>query len=72
MTEEAMIERVTLLQLSMERTASDYLSEGELDNLRCLIRVSAEVHNYLRDRDPRALSDGNTQYICETIFSGVN
>jgi hypothetical protein len=63
--------RVCAIQATMAESATSCFVEGELDDLRCLIRLTVEFFYYLRfGMDP--LDRDRLNYTCESIFSGID
>jgi hypothetical protein len=72
MTNGRLVEEVRAVQASMQESARSQLSESELDDLRCLIRLTVEFSHYLEDEDGRPPDPSKTRYVGESIFSGVD
>ena len=50
---EDIIKLVQSIQSSMVEPAQDFFSEPELDNLRCVIRITVEFCEYLQSPTPQ-------------------
>lgn len=74
------VERVRAMQAPMVDAARSCFSESELDDLRCVIRLTLEFddylkgadkfHDYLKSFDTDRISN-NLIYACESIFWGI-
>jgi hypothetical protein len=62
------VERVSAMQDPMVEAARSCFSESELDDLRSVIRLSLEFHDYLENpnTEPNKLT-----YVCESILWGI-
>ena len=68
------LERVSAIQDSMLESARPCFESRELEDLRALIRICVELHDYLEDAD-RGVPDPPVRgltYNIQTVFSGVD
>jgi len=68
---EALLEEVRAVQAFMIESRGSRFLESELDDLRCLIRLTVEFSHYLQGEDLAPLVDDKLRYICDSVFSGV-
>jgi hypothetical protein len=68
---DAVVEQVHLLQVSMVESGRPCFLESELDDLRCLIRLTVEFFSYLQGEDLAPLVEDKLRYVCDSVFSGV-
>src|ERR1700730_18013373 len=68
-----LVEQVRTIQSPMVEAAtrSGFL-ESELDDLRCLIRLTVEFFQLLHSTDRASLNTEQLRYVGESIFSGVD
>jgi hypothetical protein len=64
--------RVKEIQASMVESANPWFVAAELDDLRCLIRVTFEFMDYLQTTSAALPSDFDRRYAIETIFSAID
>ena len=62
-------EQALAIQTSMVESARSLFLESELDDLRCLIRLTVEFFHNLQAED--SLTKDDLRYVCDSIFSGV-
>lgn len=67
-----LVEEVLTIQTSMVESAGPGFLDSELDDLRCLIRLTVEFYHFLRNPNRRSLDSHQLRYTCESIFSGVD
>jgi hypothetical protein len=72
MNDALAIERVRAIQASMVESARSYFLESELDDLRCLIRLTIEFFHHLQGEHFAPLIEDNLRYVCDSVFSGVD
>jgi len=65
-------EQVQAIQHSMVESGAECFLESELDDLRCLIRLTIEFFHYLQGEDLSPLVEDQVNYVCESVFSGVD
>jgi len=62
-------QRVQALQSSMEKSAAVFFLETQLEDLRVLIRLTLEFHDYLHGFGSRP--ELEPRHTCEAVFGGV-
>jgi hypothetical protein len=72
MNDAMSIEQVRAIQASMVESGRSYLLETELEDLRCLVRLTAEFFHYLQGEKFAPLVEDNLRYVCDSVFSGVD
>jgi len=70
--DQALAQRVRAMQDSMVEAARLCFLESELDDLRVVVRLTVEFHNYLLGVDPAPGVEDKVRYVCESVFSGVD
>lgn len=69
MNYDEVLEDVSRAQDSMLRIAPSWCSAGELDEFRCLIRLTVESFHYFQREDSHERRD--IIYQCNSTFSGI-
>jgi|ERR1035437_1433014 hypothetical protein len=65
-------QQVVALQHSVCQSAKPWLSEPELNDLRGLIRLTVEFHDWLQSTDIDIWHRPEVQYIAESTVSGID
>ena len=65
-------ERIRTIQASMVESARSCFGESELDDLRCVIRLTVEFYDYLQSASMDPLNKFDLRYNCESVFSGID
>ena len=60
------------MQDSVCQSAKLWLSESELNHLRCLIRLTVEVHDWLQSADLDTGHGPEVEFLAESTFSGID
>jgi len=68
MNDSLIVKEVRSIQVPMLESAKPYFLESELDDLRCLIRLTVEFSHHIEDDN---LSAFDLRYLCDSILSGV-
>jgi hypothetical protein len=55
----------------MEERGKPHFTEAELEDLRCIIRITIEFSHFLESDGSRS-AQRNVRYISESVFSGVD
>jgi hypothetical protein len=69
---DGVVEQVRAIQASMVESGRSSSSESEMDDLRCLIRLTVEFYHYLQRVDIASLNEAELRYTCESVFSGTD
>ena len=67
-----LVEDLRAIQDSMVETGRACLSDLELDDLRCLIRLTVEFFHYLQGEDLAPFVEDKLRYVCDSVFSGMD
>ncbi len=70
--ESPLRQRITEMQNDICATAKPWLSGPELDDLRCLIRLTVEFHDWLQGSHVDKGPFPEVEFIAESTFSGVD
>lgn len=65
-------DEVRSVQALIAEFGGSYFSEAELEDFRCLVRLTVEFAHHLEDQDRSPLSPAELRYLGESIFSGVD
>ena len=68
----ALVEQVRAIQASMVESSGGILLESELDDMRCIIRLTVEFFHYLQGEDVVPFVENKLRYLCDSVFSGVD
>jgi hypothetical protein len=66
-----LVDRVRAVQDHLVRLAQSRLETGEIDDLRCVIRLTVEFHDYLKGEHASSHDSSEVRYISESIFAGL-
>lgn len=64
--------QVRAIQTSMVEAGQPYLTVQELEDMRCLIRLTVEFASFILHGDTASAGTDNLQYVCESVFSGID
>lgn len=66
-------DHVQMIQSSMVESARSVFAEPELDDLRCLIRITVEFFEFSKSTDLEKPNDNSgLKYCMESVFSGID
>ena len=65
-------DEVRTIQASMIEPGESHLSPSEIDDLRCLIRLTVEFSHHLENGDLSSPDRDEVRYLCDSVFSGVD
>src|ERR1700723_2807657 len=66
------VEQVHAIQASMVESGGSCFVGSELDDMRCLIRLTVEFFHHLQGEDMAPLVEDKLRYVCDSVFSGVD
>jgi hypothetical protein len=65
-------QRVTATQVVLLEAARETFSESELDDLRCVVRLVVEFHDFIANANLETIDKAELRYEAESVFSGVD
>ncbi|MGA3269178.1 MAG: hypothetical protein ABSE16_20475 [Verrucomicrobiota bacterium] len=66
------IKRVQMIQSSMVESARSCFVESQLDDVRCIIRITVEFFDFVQNTDLDKANDFALRYCVESVFSGID
>ncbi|HVW84714.1 MAG TPA: hypothetical protein VHB50_08530 [Bryobacteraceae bacterium] len=68
----APVEQIRAIQASMVESGGSFFLASELDDMRCLIRLTVEFFYYLQGEDVAPFVEDKLRYVRDSVFSGLS